>query len=108
MSDVNLYFALLDPKGVLQRIMSGDLGKEKEDWTIDMLLSDEDDWARMFKRVSDKVAKADNISKEYGFNSSSYTILGDGWVELAVEARSMMGAIVLINEYIAKEQKYHV
>lgn len=95
MPHINLFFVLLDPKRVPQRIISGDLGREEEEWTLEKLLSDTDDYARTFTRVNDKVAQR-AITKEYVFDTASHTILGNGWVELAIEATSLSEALSFI------------
>lgn len=95
MPHINLFFVLLDPKRVPQRIISGDLGREEEEWTLEKLLSDTDDYARTFTRVNDKVARR-AITKEYTFDTASHTILGNGWVELAIEATSLSEALSFI------------
>jgi len=100
MSNINIFFILQDPNGVPQRIQAGDLGKESEDWTMDMLMSDT--YYKNFTRISDKIAQAP-ISKEYQLNSPSYTILGDGWVEVAVEATSIEMALF----HLSLERKKH-
>ena len=97
MAHINLYFILLDPKRAPQRIISGSLGKEAWDWTMAELMSDKDDWARTYTQISDKVAFT-LIDEEYAFNSYNSTILGDGWVELVVEATTMAEALTLAQE----------
>lgn len=91
MAHINLYFVLLDPKRIPQRIAAGDLGREAEDWTLDRFLSDDDAFTRTFTRLSDKVASAP-IQEEH---TAGTTILGDGWVELAIQAYSMAEALIV-------------
>ena len=92
MANINLYFVLLDPKRIPQRIVAGDLGQGTEEWTLARLLSDTDDWARSFQPLTDKVAympRSPTTLEYFGIE------LGEGWVELAVEAASMLHALMI-------------
>jgi len=95
MANINLYFVLLNPQMVSQRIIAGDLGMEQQDWTLSRFLSEEekDRFSSTFTALTDKVAYAP-ITKEWE-QHGSYTELGEGWVELAVEAASMLHALMI-------------
>jgi hypothetical protein len=104
MSKINMYFVLLDPKNIPQRISAGDLGREEDDWTLDQLLADDyytDTHFNKFIRVNDKVAYQP-LSKEYDFLSSGHSLLSEGWVELAVEATSISEALNIVKWHTQK------
>lgn len=86
---INLFFALVDPNGIIRQIEEGDLGQAGSEWKLESFLQDEDRWAKQFVRQSEHIAKRSLASDEIRQGCQ----VGNGWIELAIEAESIMQAL---------------